>query len=189
METILCSPVSRTDLVLGKFLVVLTVSLCTVVWSLISMAGTMAAGGLLLGGAAAGAARAGAAAAPLPTVDLFGTLAVLAMVLPVAVMFSAVLMALSLFARSLKEAQSYVSPLLIVVIIPAMVGLMPGFELTTQLTLVPILNVTLVSKDLVSGVFHWHHLALIFGSSCVYAGVALAACVALFKREAVLFRS
>ncbi len=115
--------------------------------------------------------------------------ALVLMVLPIAVLFSAVLMALSLFARSLKEAQSYLSPLIIVVIVPTMMGLLPGVELTVPLTFVPILNVTLVSKDLVSGVFHWHHLALIFGSSCLYAGIALAVCVQLFKRETVLFRS
>ncbi len=185
LETILCSPVARTDLVLGKFFVVLTVSLGTVVWSLISTAATMAVGGALLTGMAPG----GRAAAALPTIDPLGTLAVLAMVLPVAVLLSAVLMALSLFARSLKEAQSYVSPLIIVVIVPAMMGLLPGVDLSAPLALVPILNVTLASKDLVSGVFHWHHLALIFGSSCLYAGLALAGCVALFKRESVLFRS
>jgi len=190
LETILCSPVARTDLVLGKFLVVLTTSLATVVWSLISTAATLAVGGLLLAGSVGGAGRAGApGAGALPTIDPFGTLAVLAMVVPIAVLFSAVLMALSLFARSLKEAQSYVSPLIIVVILPAMMGLLPGVELTAGLALVPILNVALASKDLVSGVFHWHHLALIFGSTCLYAGLALAFCVHLFKRETVLFRS
>ncbi len=187
METILCSPVARTDLVLGKFLVVLTVSLATVAWSLLAGAGTMAVGGRLLGAAAGGGA--GGAMAASFAVSPIGTLAVLAMVLPVAVLFSAVLMAISLFARTMKEAGSYVSPLVIVVIVPAVMGLLPGVDLTTPLALVPILNVTLASKDLVSGVFHWQHLALIFGSSCLYAGAALAVCVALFRRESVLFRS
>jgi sodium transport system permease protein len=41
----------------------------------------------------------------------------------------------------------------------------------------------------VSGVWPWTQLALIFGSTCVYAGVALAACVRMFGRESVLFRS
>jgi sodium transport system permease protein len=111
------------------------------------------------------------------------------MVLPVAVLFSAVLMAVSLFAKSVKEAQSYVSPLIIVVILPAMMGMLPGVELNTRLALVPILNLALVSKELVSGVFHWNYLFLIFGSTCVYAGAALAFCVRMFNREDVLFRT
>ena len=193
METILCSPVGRADLVLGKFLMVLTAALGTVVFSLLSMGLTFMLGGLLFaktaaGGAAVAAAKSGAAPM-LPTIDPLGTLTVLAMVLPVAVLFSAVLMAVSLFAKSVKEAQSYVSPLIVVVILPAMMGMLPGVELNTRLALVPILNLALVSKELVSGVFHWNYLALIFGSTCVYAAAALAFCVRMFNREDVIFRT
>jgi sodium transport system permease protein len=125
----------------------------------------------------------------LPTIDPLGTLTVLAMVLPVAVLFSAVLMAVSLLAKSVKEAQSYVSPLIVVIILPAMMGMLPGVELNARLALVPILNLALVSKELVSGVYHWNYLLLIFGSTCVYAAAALAFCVRMFNREDVLFRT
>jgi sodium transport system permease protein len=195
LETILCSPVGRVNLVLGKFLMVLTAALATVVWSLISMAGTLMIGGMLLaqagGGAPAMARNAAAGQAPgvIPLLDPVGLLAVLAMVLPIAVLFSAVLLAVSLAAKSVKEAQSYVSPFIIVIIVPAMMGMLPGVELNTRLALVPILNVALASKELVSGVFHWGYLALIFGSTCVYAAAALAICVHLFNREDVLFRT
>jgi sodium transport system permease protein len=195
LETILCSPVARTDLVLGKFLLVLTTALATVVISLVSMGATFVVGGMLLansgaGAAAMAAAKNGAAQGfSLPTIDPLGTVTVLAMVLPVAVLFAAVLMAVSLFAKTMKEAQSYVSPLIIVIILPAMMGMLPGVELNARLALVPILNLALVSKELVSGVFHWNYLALIFGSTCVYAAAALAVCVRMFNREEVLFRT
>jgi sodium transport system permease protein len=186
METILCSPVARTDLVLGKFLMVLTASLTAALISMISMGLTFVVGGILMGAPRMAAA---AKAGPLPMLDPAGLLLVLAMVLPVAVLFSAVLLAVSLFAKTIKEASSYVSPMIIVIIIPAMMGLMPGVELNARLALVPILNIALVSKELVSGVFHWQYLALIFGSTCVYAAAALAFCVHLFNREEVLFRT
>ena len=191
METILCSPVARIDLVVGKFLLVLTASLATVVFSLLSMGATFVVGGLLLaqGGGGVAAAAAKGSAAQLPTIDPLGLLAVVAMVLPVAVLFAAVLLTIALFAKNYKEAQSYVSPLIIVIILPAMMAMLPGVELNTRLALVPILNISLVSKELVSGVWHWHYLALIFGSSCLYAAAALALCVRMFNRESVLFRS
>lgn len=195
METILCSPVGRIDLVLGKFLMVLTASLATVVFSLLSMGATLLLGGSLLGRmgvsatAAAGAARASGTAATLPSLDPLGLVAVIGMVLPIAVLFSAVLLAISLFAKSYKEAQSYVSPLIIVIIMPAVVGILPGVELNTRLALVPILNVSLASKELVSGVWHWPHLALIFGSTCVYAAAALFFAARMFNREDVIFRT
>jgi len=183
METILCSPVARSDLVLGKFLVVLTASLATGLISLLSSGVTFLARGLFLGGV-----RAAGALPALPAIDPAGLLLVLVMVVPVAVLFCAVLLAVSLFAKSIKEASSYASPMIILIIVPAMMGLLPGLELNARLALVPILNLALVSKELVSGVYHWPYLALIFGSTCLYAAVALAFCVRMFNREDVLFR-
>ena len=122
-------------------------------------------------------------------IDPFGLLGVFAMILPVAVLFSAVEFAIALFAKSYKEAQSYVSPLLILIILPAMMSMLPGVELNAKLALVPVLNVSLVCKEMLSGVWHWPYLALIFGSTAVYAAAALAFAVAMFKRESVLFRT
>jgi len=116
-------------------------------------------------------------------------LAVGALVVPVAALFSSLLLALSLFAKSAKEAQSYASPLVLVVLLPAIMSLLPGVELNARLALVPVLNLSLVSKELVSGVWNWWHLALILGSSCLYAAAGLAFCVRMFNRESVLFRA
>jgi sodium transport system permease protein len=192
METILCSPVARIDLVLGKFLMVLTASLGTVVFSLLSMTGTFLLGGTLFakfGGAEASAQAARSTGPAMFSLDPLGLVAVLGMVLPMAVLFSAVLLAISLFAKSFKEAQSYTSPLIILIIMPAVIGMLPGVELNARLALVPILNVSLVSKELVSGVWQWKYVALIFGSTCLYAGVALALAVKMFNREDVIFRA
>jgi sodium transport system permease protein len=192
METILCSPIARIDLVLGKFFTVLTASLGTVLCSLTSMALTAMIGGSLLvgsGGAKVASAATKSAGTALPAIDPVGALAVVGMVLPMAVLFAAVLLTISLFAKSFKEAQSYVSPLILVIILPAVIGILPGVELNARLALVPILNVSLVSKELVSGVWQWNYIALIFGSSCVYAGLALALAVKMFNREDVIFRT
>ena len=185
LETLLCSPASRTEIVLGKFLMVLTGSLAAVMFSLISLGGT-----LLVVRASLSQGPAAAALGPnTPTIDPLGIVGVLAMVLPVAVLFSACVFAISLLAKSLKEAQSYLTPLAFVAIIPCMVGLLPGIELGTGLALVPIANVSLVCKEMLSGVWHWGYIALIFGSTAVYAAAALALATALFRREGVIFRT
>ncbi|MFO1449767.1 MAG: ABC transporter permease [Opitutaceae bacterium] len=194
LETLLCSPVGRTEIVLGKFLVVLTSALSTVVLAGISAMATFPLGALLFApeagpARAVGSAAVAAARSPMPQIDPLGFLASLAMVAPIAVLFSAGLLALSLFAKSYKEAQSYVSPLIVVIILPALSAMLPGVELNLQLSLIPILNVSLVCKELVSGIFHWGHLSLIFASSCVYAAIALALAVRMFNRESVLFRT
>ena len=194
METLLCSPVARIDLVLGKFLMILTASAATVACSLVSMLLTFSVGGGILagrisGGGTVAAQRMADKVSSMTTLDPVGVVAVLAMVLPMIVLFAATLFTISLFAKSFKEAQSYVSPLIIVIIMPAAIGMLPGVELNARLALVPVLNVSLASKELVSGVWHWQYLALIFGSTCTYAAIALGLAVRMFNREDVIFRA
>lgn len=195
METLLCSPLHRINIVFGKFLMVVTASVATIIFSLISM-GLSAAGAIAYFSTspkAQAAAQAAAAKAPstgmLPTIDPVGLIGVFAMVAPVAVLFAALLLTISLFAKSYKEAQSYVSPLIIVVLMPAMMGMLPGIDLGVKTALIPILNISLACKEMLSGIWNWNYLALIFGSTCVYAGIALAACVRMFNREDVIFRA
>ena len=73
-------------------------------------------------------------------------------------------------------------------LVPAIVSLLPGVELNARLSLIPILNTSLVSKEIVSGTYHWNYIAMIFLSSCAYAAVALAIAIKLFQREDVLLR-
>lgn len=183
METILSSPISRLDLVLGKFLLVFSASLTTAVLSVMSMGASFA----ILGRTQLMNSSNGQSFAL--NVGLTASVAVFLMALPLAVLFSAVLMTIALFAKSYKEAQSYLTPMTFVVVIPAVASLMPGVELTPKLALVPILNTSLVCKEIISGTYHWNSIALIFASTCVYAAVGLFLAFKTFQRESVLFRS
>ena len=184
METILCCPVGRTELVLGKFLMVLTASIGTVVLALLSLGATLHL-----------ARRVLAHSVPLQalqnfaTIDLGGVAGMFLMLLPVTVMFSAVLLMVGLFSKSFREGQSYTGPLLFVAIIPAIVGMLPGMDLSAVRAVVPLLNVSLICKEMITGIWHWNYILLIFGSTCLYAAVALAVAVWMFHREEVLFRS
>jgi len=189
METLLCSPVNRLNIVLGKFLMVLTASVTTILLSLSSMALSAVIGIMSFAGGGAAGAKAAAAGGTIPIIDPLGIFGVVAMIAPVAVLFAALLLAISLFAKSYKEAQSYVSPFIIVVIMPAMLGMLPGIDLSVKTSLIPILNLSLVCKEMLSGVWHWQYIALIFGSTTVYAAIALAFCVRMFNREDVMFRA
>lgn len=184
METILASPVSKVDLVVGKFLMVFTASMTTAIVSIISFVGTFSMPFV----AAREMSKMGSSPMPFD-LSIAGVMAVFTLVVPLAIMFSAGLLAISLFAKSFKEAQSYVSPLMIVVILPAMAAMLPGFDLNLKLAFVPILNVSLVSKEVLTGSYPWTQIGIVLASSCVYAAAALAAAVSLFKRESVLFRA
>ncbi|MGB6483916.1 MAG: ABC transporter permease [Candidatus Acidiferrales bacterium] len=179
METILTSPVSRTDLVIGKFLMVFTAAVVTAVLSLVSMGVLWSQRGKL---------GMGSEALQI-TIDPSSVLAVIVLLLPLAVLFAAVLLAVALFAKSYREAQSYVSPLIFVVIAPAILGALPGVELNWKTALVPILNTSLVSKEIIGGSYPWLMIAAIFGMTSVYAAIAIAWAVRMFNREDVLFRT
>jgi sodium transport system permease protein len=186
METILSSPISRVHLVLGKFFLVLTAALVTAALSVTSM-------GVSFWGSqkfhAFDAGSASVAGSSQLHISVGGILSVFLMALPLAVMFSAALLTIALFAKSHKEAQSYITPLMFIVIIPAIAAMLPGVELTPKFALIPILNVSLLCKDLIAGTYHWNLIAIIFGSTCAYAAVALFLAVKMFQRESVLFRS
>ena len=185
METILTSPVARIDLVFGKFFTVLTASIATALLAVLSMSVSFGVAKTLL----LSLATSGQAGGFTLSINPKSVVAVFVMVLPLAVLFSAALLAIALFAKSYKEAQSYLQPLTIIVIIPGVAALLPGVELNAHLALIPVLNTSLVSKEILTGTYHWHYIALIFASSCVYAAVALTFAVRLFEREDVLFRT
>jgi sodium transport system permease protein len=183
IETILTSPVPRTDIVLGKFLMVLTAALCTGVLAIISMSTSFHIAKMVLSSSPE------VGKALNFTIGLKAVAAVFIMVVPIAVLFSAGLLAIALMAKSYKEAQSYIAPLTILVVLPAVAGLLPGVEFNARMALVPILSTSLVCKEIVAGTYHWNYIAIIFGSTCVYAAAALFVAVSLFKREDVLFRT
>jgi sodium transport system permease protein len=181
LETILVTPVSRLDIATGKFLTVLTASLITIVLSTASMSITAGLGLAQMGEFAT--EQASFAVRPLSIILL------LLLMLPLAALFSSALLSIALFAKSYKEAQSYVSPLMFVVILPAMVTFIPGIELNWGLALVPIINTSLATREVLMGTFHWAQIGLIFVSTFIYASFSIFVTKRLFEKEEVLFRT
>jgi sodium transport system permease protein len=185
METILSSPISRTDLVLGKFFLILSASLATAALSVTSMGVSFFVANRMHAfdfGEHSDKTTA-------ITIGWQGALSVFLMALPVAVLFAAALLTISLFAKTYKEAQSYLTPMTFLIVIPAVAAMLPGIELTPKLAIIPILNVSLLCKELIANTYHWNYIAIIFASTCVYAAIALFLAIKMFQRESVLFRS
>ncbi len=180
IETILASPVNRAHLVLGKFFLVVIFSALTALLSIVSFLMTLLGGAQFLSRLTSSLviAVSGKAAA-----------AVFLLVLPLAVLFSAVLMAIAIYARNYREAQTYIGPLMLLVILPAMASFLPGVQLDVRFALVPILNVSLAAKEIFGGNYQWPLLGLILASTTAYAGAALFFAVRQFHREDVLFRT
>jgi sodium transport system permease protein len=180
LETLLICPISRVSIVLGKFLTVLTTGL---VGALITV-GSFGIWGAIIGslGGMAVVQEAMSAIAITELVLIFSLL------LPISAVFAALLLAISIYARTFKEAQNYISPLSILIFLPLIAAMMPGVELNSKTALVPIMNVALAIKELIKGTADYAMLALIFGSTLVLATVAIGFCVHWFQQEKVLFR-
>lgn len=177
METLLVAPVGRLEIVLGKFLVIMTASIATSALCLLSLSTSMSNGFMMMPDDAQF------------VLSPAGIAGVLVMMIPVAMLFSALLMALAVFARSYKEAQSYISPLMIFVILPAMLSNFPGVEISAGLAMIPIVNVSIMMRESLTGHFDFAMAGLSFLSTSVYAGIAIFTAFRLFQKESILFRS
>jgi sodium transport system permease protein len=182
LETILVTPVSRLDIATGKFLTVLTASLITIILATTSMSLT-ASFGFAKMGQFAGQQQTQFSISPLSIILLLG------LMFPIACLFSSALLSIALMAKSYKEAQSYITPLMFVVIFPAMISFLPGFELNWRLVFIPIVNVSLAAKEILMGTYKWGFILLIFISTFIYAGFSIFVTKRLFEKEEVLFRT
>ncbi len=181
LETILSSPASRFDIVMGKFLVVVLFSIAT---AFLAMLGVLIMVYQFLPTIETNITQ--------TVMDMLGPrriFIIMSMVLPVSAFFAAVALAISIFARSFKEAQSMMAPLNIIIILPAMIGMLPGFELSAVTAAIPILNLSLATKAILGGSADPILIAEVYLSLFLLAGVSIYGCVKWFNREETLFRS
>lgn len=180
LETLLLSPVDRHSIVLAKFMTIATAGITSALITVLSMGIWAVIASIQM--------PLGPIVEFISTIDWFDYILVFLMLIPVVATFSSLLLALSIYARSFKEAQGYMSPLMIIMFVPILVTLIPGIELKGIWAWIPLANVALAIKELVKGTMDYVQLIGIFGSSVILAGALLAFCVYWFKQEKVLFR-
>lgn len=180
LETLLISPVARTQIVMGKFLTIATAGVTAALITVVSMAGW----GIAIGQGMA-----------IQFInDFMGQIGLLdfflmfLMLIPVVAVFAAILLSLSIYARSYKEAQSYMGSLVLFLILPIIMATLPGVSLEGIWVWVPLTNVALAIKELVKGTMDYAALFGILGSTIIIAGALMSFCVWWFKKETVLFR-
>ncbi len=177
METLIAAPISRLALLLAKYVAVLTVAVLTAVVNLVAMTVTImnsALAPLLLQGG---------------TLSLLVVLQVFGLLILFAAFFSAVLLVLTSFARSFKEAQAYLIPVMLLAISPGLLSLMPGLELNQLLAITPLVNIVLLTRDLLGGNANPVFGTLAVLSTALYAVVAIAIAARIFGNDALLYAS
>ena len=179
LETLLLAPIPRHQLVIGKFLAVFCGGVIAVLLNLASVGTWLAV--------KAGEFR-GVLGSLIGWIDTLDLVLLALMLIPVAAMFAALLLSVSIFARNSPEASTLISPFGIVLIVPAVLALLPGVELNWFWAWIPVTNVSLAMKELLKGTMDYSMLLAIFASSTLIAAGLLFFCAKWFNRESVLFR-
>lgn len=178
IETLLTTPANRTEILVGKMLVVVFFGL---------LSATIALVGLFLS-----LNMLEAEGEFLKTVNeilsptLILTLYVL--LIPLAFFFAGVMIPISVYARSFKEAQSILTPLNIVMVLPAMAGFVPGLELDYTTAFIPIINVVLATKAIIGGNVDVVLIGITFLSLMILAALAVSISLFQFKKESMILR-
>ncbi len=180
LETLLISPMERYKLVLGKFLTICAAGLITALITVTSMAtwGIVISQGMAIE----------FVAEIMALVGILDFVLIFLMLVPIVAIFASALLTLSIYARSFKEAQSYMGAMVMVIIFPVLIAMMPGVELKGGWVWVPLTNVALAMKELFKGTMDYFALFGIFTSTAAIAALLITFCVYWFNKEKVLFR-
>lgn len=180
LETLLLTPMPRYSVVLGKFLTIVTTALASALitissflfWSLsfVSFVDIPALDSVT---------------SSIAATDL---LLILVLLIPLSAVFASILLMISIYARSFKEAQNYMGPLSFLVMLPVITATLPNMKLTWTTAAIPVTNIALAIKEILKGTVDYGLVGAIFASTALFAGLALWLCSRWFNREDVLFR-
>jgi len=172
MEALIASPAPRFALLLSKYVAVVTVAVLTALANLFATWMTLSFGGL------------GQALLGKSGFSIWTLFQILPLLVIFAAFFSAILLALCSFARSFKEAQAYLIPVMLLSLGPGLVTLMPNVQFTTLLGIVPLLNILMLSRDIMLGQSSLVPAFAAVFSTIIYACATLVVASRLFGAEA-----
>ena len=181
LETLLISPVTRTQIAFGKWL-----SLC----AMCLLASAMTFVGLVL----AQALGLPATKTLFPNglgISLSAGLLILAILIPMVAFFASLLLAVSTYAKNTREAQGYLAAVNFIVIIPAMLSQFVGFSEYANsqwLYVVPVLNTATIIRQVLLAKVDTAGAAITVAISLLLALIAMRISIKLFTREQVLTR-
>lgn len=182
LETLLTLPVTNFQLIISKFLAVALIASVTAVLSIVSLGGSVA---FMLSQFADMMSESGIQFQLSGLVPAIGIL--LALMLTLALFTTAICMAVCLFAKSFKEANNYITPVMLIMMFASFPAMLPTLELTQTTALVPVLNVVLTVKQLFSMQFEFALYGIVFLSNLVYSLLIIWMLARMYNSETVLF--
>lgn len=185
LETLLVSPAQRREIVWGKLLTVMSFSVVTALLNLASMGFTA---NFVLAQFKDINVMSGAGSLSLPPLSAIVWLPIA--LIPISALFSALCLACAAFARSTKEGQYYLMPLLLVIMPLMMLPLSPGVELNLGNSLIPVTGVVLLLRSVIEGQLLQaaYFVVPVVGVTLICCLLAIRWAEEQFNSESVLFR-
>ncbi len=185
LETLLSSPAERAEIVVGKLLTVMLFSFTTALLNLLCMTFTATFAMSQFEGLMANQSSLLMGAPPLAAV-----LWLIVALVPIVALFSALALALATMARSTREGQYYLMPLLLITMPLMLLAMFPSAELDLGSSIIPITGVMLLLRQLMEGEYE---AAMLFALPVITVTVgcgwmAIRWAVDQFNNENVLFR-
>ena len=179
LETLLSSPATKFEFSVGKLMVV---SLTGLVSGLISVVGITAPMYFIDN------IPDQIKSTVLEIISPFMIISVIFLMIPIAIFFASMLLSISFYARSFKEAQSLMGPLNIIIIVPLMLTLGPGIEIDHITALIPLINVGLLTKEILAGSVEPIYFIETLSSLLFFAAIGIRFSVYWFNKENTIFR-
>lgn len=177
LEPLLTTQAGRMSLLWGKFFAITTLGLMTTLSSIVGLFISMKQKGGMFDGAS-GSLEVGVMLL-IGLITLFLTM-----------VFGALELAISIYARSFKEAQTYISPLMIISFIPTYATYMlDAKNIETFYFHIPLANVVCLLKEFIAGIYNYTHISITFGWIVVYILASVFFARYMFSREEVIFRT
>jgi sodium transport system permease protein len=174
LESLLATPVPRLALLIAKYIAVVVVAQLTAIMNILAMTLTVIGSGLAQ------------YLFPGGQFSILIVFQILGLLFLFAAFFSAVLLVLTSMARSFKEAQAYLIPIMLISLTPGIVSLVPGVELEDWFY-VPLLNMVLFARDLIEGSADARMGTLTVVTTLVYTATAAAIAAKIFGAGTVLY--
>lgn len=184
LETLLSSPARRKEIVWGKLFTIATFSMLSALLNLLSM--HLTAGFIVEQLVTQGAPQLAEAFGRLP-LHAFGWLVLL--LLPMSAFFSALALAVAALARSTKEGQYYLMPLLLFTLPLVCLPMIPSLDLNLATSMVPVSGAILLVRALIEGRFTeaFIHLPVVITVTATCCLLAIRWAVRQFESESVMF--
>ena len=190
LEALLLTPTSRIQVVFGKIFAVATVSLISVALSLGSIYFSIKHFGL--NSATASSSSSSSLIQGLGNISVSLNPQTLLLFLLVSVllviMFSAILLSIGIFAKSYREAQSYIAPAYIIVVLPIVfANIVPNFKPTLPIFSIPVVNAVFLDKELLLQTYNLSHILVTVISLMIFSFIAVFIATRIYNKESVLF--